>query len=526
MKNKLSIITLLSVFLFYNCQSQRQEYGTISIDELSNKIAGGWAGKMIGVAYGGPTEFQFNGVINEEEITWDPKSILNSIYEDDLYVQMSFMMTMDEYGIDAPLEKFAESFADAGYMLFHANRKARKNFWDGIMPPLSGHPDYNLHADDIDFQIEADFIGFMNPGMPQSSNRICDRIGHIMNYGDGVYGGMFVSALYTVAYFENDIETIVHTALEAIPAESKYAMCIQDVIDGHDRNPEDWRATWYELQFKWGHDDICGALDDFNIDAKINGAYIVMGLLYGDGDFGKTIEISTRCGQDSDCNPSNAAGVLGIILGYDKIPEKWKGNIKEIADMNFIHTSYSFNSVVARTLEFAQELIVLNSGSIVDGIYRIKIQKPIAPNLEQSFQNLSVSYRTTAQDSEGWDWEGQWMDIKHEQWGSSEIQRVSQEIGSSVTLTFEGTGAVIMGHWDRDGGKANVYVDGEFVREIDNYYWVNAAGAGFQWLNGVHLFHILNLPTGKHEIKLSINGDKNEKSIGTKMYISRAIVYQ
>ena len=128
--------------------------------------------------------------------------------EDDLYVQMSFMMTMDEFGMDASAEKFGQAFADAGYMLFHANRKARKNIWDGIMPPQSGHPDYSLHADDIDFQIEADYIGFMCPGMPQTSNEICDKIGHIMNYGDGVYGGMLVSALYAAAYFESDIEII------------------------------------------------------------------------------------------------------------------------------------------------------------------------------------------------------------------------------------------------------------------------------------------------------------------------------
>ncbi|MCK4446135.1 MAG: ADP-ribosylglycohydrolase family protein, partial [Candidatus Marinimicrobia bacterium] len=333
------IFTLLLIFYF--CDGQKTQ--TISLDELYDKIRGGWAGKMIGVSYGGPTEFRYNSVINEDEIKWDPVSVKNSIYEDDLYVQMSFMMTMDEYGIDAPAEKFAESFANAGYMLFHANRKARKNFWDSIMPPMSGNPKYSLHADDIDFQIEADYIGFMCPGMPQTSNEICDKIGHIMNYGDGVYGGMFVSTLYTAAYFENDIETIVQTALKAIPEESQYAQCIQDVTDGHKRHPDDWRVTWHELQDKWGTIDICGALDPFNIDAKINGAYIVMGMLYGEGDFGKTIEISTRCGQDSDCNPSNASGVLGILLGYENIPLKWKKHIPDIADSTFIYTNYSFN---------------------------------------------------------------------------------------------------------------------------------------------------------------------------------------
>ncbi|HKJ66785.1 MAG TPA: ADP-ribosylglycohydrolase family protein, partial [bacterium] len=173
----------LCASLLIGCSQQRTR--SISVTELKNKIKGGWAGKMIGVSYGGPTEFAYNSEINEDEIRWDPASVRNSIYEDDLYVQMSFMMTMDEYGMAAPAEKFAESFANAGYALFHANRKARKNFLDGIMPPMSGHPQYNLHADDIDFQIEADYIGFMSPGMPQTSNKICDKIGHIMNYGDG-----------------------------------------------------------------------------------------------------------------------------------------------------------------------------------------------------------------------------------------------------------------------------------------------------------------------------------------------------
>ena len=67
---------------------------------------------------------------------------------------------------------------------------------------------------------------------------------------------------------------------------------VNDVIDGHQRNPNDWRKTWQELQEKWGEMDICGAMDPFNIDAKLNGAYIVMGMLYGEGDFEKTMEIT------------------------------------------------------------------------------------------------------------------------------------------------------------------------------------------------------------------------------------------
>ena len=518
-------LVIWALVICIGCQGEKTEYVQITKGDLRNKIAGGWAGKIIGVAFGGPTEFQYNGIINEDEIAWDPASVRDAIWQDDLYVQMTFMMTMDEYGIDAPAEKFAKDFADAGYMLFHANRKARKNVWDGIIPPLSGHPQYNLHADDLDFQIEADFIGFMNPGMPRSANTLCDRIGHIMNYGDGVYGGMFVSALYAAAYLESDIETIVRTALASIPSESEYAQVIADVLEGYKSDPTDWRAGWHTLQDKWGTVDICGALDPFSIDAKLNGAYIAMGLLYGGGNFGKTMEISTRCGQDSDCNPSNAAGVLGIILGYEQIPEIWKRDIPVMADQTFIHTSYSFNSVVDRTLDYALELIQRYGGYVKDDICHIQVQSPEPPELEVSFPDLKAAYRTTVQDDAAWEWNGNWQEVVHRQWGSSETQRIADEEGSAFVFSFSGAGAVIMGRWDRDGGKADVYVDGEYVREIDNYYWVAETGAGFQWLNSAHLFHVLDLAPGQHTIRMVVNGKKNEKSTGTKMRVSRAIVY-
>jgi len=48
----------------------------------------------------------------------------------------------------------------------------------------------------------------------------------------------------------------------------------------HNHYPADWTAAWKELEAKWGDVDICGAGSTFNIDAKLNGAYIVMGLLY------------------------------------------------------------------------------------------------------------------------------------------------------------------------------------------------------------------------------------------------------
>ncbi|NJO70489.1 MAG: ADP-ribosylglycohydrolase family protein [Bacteroidetes bacterium] len=318
---KIPLFVFIIGIIFGSCKEQTTEYKTITPELLKDKIAGGWAGKMIGVTYGGPTEFRAQGKTFDDSIKWIPADIKGSIWQDDLYVQLTFMMSMDQYGIDAPAKKYQEMFAKAGYHLWHANVQARKNYYDSIFPPQSGEPEFNLHADDIDFQIESDYIGFMCPALPLQAVKMADKIGHIMNYGDGLYGGIFVAALYSEAFFETDIPAIVKNALKSIPAESDYYKIVNDVIILHKQYPTDWKAAWKELEAKYGDVDICGAGINFNIDAKLNGAYIVMGLLYGDGDPYKTMEISTRCGQDSDCNPSNAMAVLGVIKGLSNLPE-------------------------------------------------------------------------------------------------------------------------------------------------------------------------------------------------------------
>jgi hypothetical protein len=396
----LQVILLLSAI--FACSSKQENIRSISPEVLKDKIAGGWAGKMIGVTYGAPTEFHALGKTFEDTIRWKPADIRGSMWQDDIYVQLTFMMTMDKYGMEAPAKKFQEMFAKAGYMLWHANVQARKNYYDSIFPPASGNPEFNPHADDIDFQIEADYLGFMCPGMPQTANKMAEKIGHIMNYGDGVYGGMFLAALYTHAFFENDIPLIINKAILSIPAESDYARIVADVIKLHQHDPINWRNSWKELQDKWGSDHFCGSGSDFNIDAKLNGAYIVMGLLYGDGDPMKTMEITTRCGQDSDCNPSNAMAVLGVISGFNELPYEMKNGVLKVSDTLFINTDYSFNKAVENTYKYALKLISDNCGKIKDQEICILEQKPLAPALEVSFPDVVLSEKISVFDKDKW----------------------------------------------------------------------------------------------------------------------------
>lgn len=366
------------------------QYRELSASEYLDKMKGGWAGQMIGVSYGAPTEFKAQGKTYDDPIPWKKAKINNSLHQDDVYVDLSFLEALEKYGLDITYAEAGKSFAETKFQLWHANKAGRDNCLKGIIPPDSGSPKYNEHYADIDFQIEADIFGLINPGMPKSSNAICSIFGRVMNSGDGLYGGMFVAAMYSEAFFEKDPHKLVRYGLRAIPAKSVYTQTIQDVIRWHYIYPDDWRKTWQRVQDKWAaHPSGKCSADPkgFNIDASLNGAYIVMGLLYGDGDIAKTLEIACRCGQDSDCNPANAAGILCTAMGYNAIPDEYKGGIPEIADQKFAEVKYTFNTLVPTCEKFAWENVKRAGGSVKalgnEGVLLIPVQYPAAPKPEE-----------------------------------------------------------------------------------------------------------------------------------------------
>ena len=96
------------------------------------------------------------GSAEDKVPVWKP-AMVNQYNQDDIYVEMTFLRTMELYSLDCSIRQAGIDFANSGYRLWHANYHGRQNLRSGIAPPDSGHPEYNKHADDIDYQIEADF---------------------------------------------------------------------------------------------------------------------------------------------------------------------------------------------------------------------------------------------------------------------------------------------------------------------------------------------------------------------------------
>ncbi|MFA5420268.1 MAG: ADP-ribosylglycohydrolase family protein, partial [Bacteroidales bacterium] len=348
----------------------------------------------------------------------------------------------------------------------------------------------------IDFQIEADFAGLMSPGMVNTASEICDKIGHIMNSGDGWYGGVYVAAMYSLAFVSNDIEYVVNEALKAIPAESEFYQCISDVVKWHSKFPNDWKQTWFEVERKWSADIGCpyGVFHNFNIDAKINAAYIVIGLLYGKGDFSKTVENATRCGQDTDCNPASAGGILGTILGYSNIPEAWKKGVYPVEDLDFKYTSMSLNDVYEIGTKHAMQIILKNGGKIDGENITLPSQHIHPVPLEVNFKgHFPVERRV--------------------------IKATLSVQNPALTIEFSGNGFVLTGGTKKDNSSENIdmqmqmAIDGgtpepfilptDYIKRNQDVIWK------------------YQLPKGKHKVEITF---KNPKE-GYQVNVTDLVVY-
>lgn len=477
---------------------------TLPLDTLMDKIKGGWAGQTIGCTYGGPTEFYYRGrtIADTVAIDW-PEHYISWYFQkspglyDDVYMDLTFVDVFRLCGLDAPVEEFAKAFAYAPYPLWHANLQGRVNIMAGIMPPQSGHWKNNPHADDIDFQIEADYAGLMSPGLVNAASHYCDEIGHIMNYGDGWYGGVWVAAMYSLAFIHDDIETIVTKSLEVLPPQSRYYQCIDSVIKWHRMYPDDWRKTWARVQEELAVDSEANCPQEigapFRIDADINGAYIAIGLLYGGGDFEKTMDIATRCGQDSDCNPASACGILATMKGYSSIPEKYLADVREVEDIPFQYTDISLNKAYQMSYDQALEVLKRNGAKIGKKSVFIPSQEIVPVRYEKSFEGVRFKEAVI---------------IDRGAWGH----------GNSLDLEFDGNGIVLCGYL---AGKN----DGDYEAIVDvriDGQWMPSVKINEKELSSPdHIYHNFDLGRGHHKVHFHVRNPREDK----KLRYTRALIY-
>ncbi len=153
------------------------------------------------------------------------------------------------------------------------------------------------------------------------------------------------------------------------------------------------------------------------------------------------------------------------------------------------------------------------------------MQQPLPLPFEEAFPDLVFDKRVPVSDTAYWLPEGNWekygLTNTHSAEPVKEQALFSTQSGDKITFRFEGTGVSLVGNWLKDGGIADIYIDGTFQRSIDCFFHY----AGQQHLN-MNLFHVTGLPEGPHTLQVVVKGVKRAESEGARVYISEAVVFK
>ncbi len=284
----------------------------INRKEFRNRILGCWTGKNIGGTLGAPFEHSHDFLdlsFYAQDLCGEPTP------NDDLDLQLMWLLSVEEKGLyhinervlsEYWLEHLTAPWAEYG--VGSCNQRA------GLPPPLSGYCNNDTWKYSNGAWIRSEIWACLFPGSPDQAAEYAWFDACQDHCGDGIYAEMFTAALESVAFIEKDIRKIIQLALARIPAESKVAQTVVMACELYDSG-----KTLRESR---------DAIVDFNKDlgwfqAPANVGFVILGLLYGEGDFSKAICCAVNCGDDTDCTGATTGSIMGILLGREGIPSKW-----------------------------------------------------------------------------------------------------------------------------------------------------------------------------------------------------------
>ncbi len=198
--------------------------------------------------------------------------------------------------------------------LFTAERVAYRNAALCLLPPETA-VHYNPYREWIGAQIRADLFGYINPGDPETAAEYAWRDASISHVRNGIYGEMWVAAMLAAAAVTEDIDGILDAGLAQIPRKCRLARDVARV------------RGWYAEGIGAGEaiERIHAAYDEHSQHGwchTISNAMIVtMALLWGGGDFGRSVCLAVQSGFDTDCNGATVGSVTGMRTG--RVPEIW-----------------------------------------------------------------------------------------------------------------------------------------------------------------------------------------------------------
>jgi hypothetical protein len=199
---------------------------------------------------------------------------------------------------------------------YTAERVAYRNLVNDIEPPRSAVV-RNPYREWIGAQIRADFFGYVALGRPELAAELAWRDACISHVKNGIYGEMWVAAMLAAAPGEDDARRVIEIGLSEIPGNCRLAESIRDVLNWHAENTSYAKAV-ERLHQRWDERIVhhwCHTISNAQI--------VALGLLYGEGDFERSITRAVYPCFDTDCNGATVGSIVGMMLGAKALPSKW-----------------------------------------------------------------------------------------------------------------------------------------------------------------------------------------------------------
>ena len=307
--------------------------------QLRNKVLGCWYGKNIGGTLGMPFEW-YRQLNNVDFYTMDLEG--KALPNDDLDIQLLWLMAMEETKLNFSTRDLAYYFSIYVTPHWAEYGNAKSNMKLGIESPVCGAVN-NEYRNSCGSYIRSEIWACIAAGMPALAAQYMIKDSSIDHGGnsEGTYAAVMVAAMEAAAFTESDIFKLIDIGLSYIPEDCDIAKVTNLVIDCYKSGKTYVEARDEVLRLYRGapfciydgnkivtlcseRDKECGFDDGRKgYDVPDNLGMVLIGLLYGEGDFGKSLCIAVNCGEDTDCTAATLGSLLGIIYGADKIDEKW-----------------------------------------------------------------------------------------------------------------------------------------------------------------------------------------------------------
>jgi len=292
--------------------------GTIEIpvEEIEDRIHGGVLGQMLGNLNGLPHEFDY--IEDPGNVgCYEPSLPEGARTDDDTDIEWAHLIEMQRLGERRlPPERIAAVWkASINDWIWSANDYARQLMDLGLEPPLTGRGPLNPWAGtNVSSQFVVEMFALGAPALPREAQELALHYASVSIDGEPLQAAQFFAALVSLSFVERDPETLVRRALPACDPNSRSHRIVEDVLRLHTQHPDNWQVTRRAIRDAYTEFD--GVRPDINGYA-LNGAATVAALLYGRGDFERTMVHAFNFGWDADNNAAMCGTILGVWHGRE-----------------------------------------------------------------------------------------------------------------------------------------------------------------------------------------------------------------